>query len=34
MNDMTILHLSDLHIDTSGNNYSRLLHKLIDDIQR
>ncbi|MCM1006330.1 MAG: metallophosphoesterase [Ruminococcus flavefaciens] len=34
MNDMTILHLSDLHIDTSGISYSRLLHKLIDDIQK
>lgn len=33
MNDMTILHLSDLHIDNSGTNYSKLLQKLISDIK-
>ncbi|MCH5325469.1 MAG: metallophosphoesterase [Eubacterium sp.] len=32
MNDLTILHLSDLHIDSSGPSYSRLLKKLISDI--
>lgn len=32
MNDITILHLSDLHIDKSGNSYSRLLRNLISDI--
>lgn len=33
MNDFVILHLSDLHIDSNNGNYSRVLHKLIDDIQ-
>lgn len=33
MNDMAILHLSDLHIDTSGTTYSRLLKKLLEDIK-
>lgn len=33
MNDLTILHLSDLHIDVSGATYSRLLKKLLDDIK-
>ena len=32
MNDLTILHLSDLHIDSSSASYSRLLGKLISDI--
>lgn len=34
MNDMTILHLSDLHIDESGTTYSRLLKKLLEDIKK
>lgn len=34
MNDITILHLSDLHIDTSGTTYSRLLKKLLEDIKK
>lgn len=33
MNDLTILHLSDLHIDDSEGNYSRLLGSLIEDIK-
>lgn len=32
MNDLTILHLSDLHIDDSSKKYSRLLGSLLDDI--
>lgn len=34
MNDITILHLSDLHIDDSKPNYSRLLHSLLKDIEK
>lgn len=34
MNDMTILHLSDLHIDDSGSKYSRLLELLLEDIRK
>lgn len=34
MNDITILHLSDLHIDESSQKYSRLLKGLIDDIKK
>lgn len=34
MNDIVILHLSDLHIDSSSPNYSRLLKGLIKDIKR
>ena len=33
MNDITILHLSDLHIDDSGASYSRLLSQLLNDIK-
>ena len=33
MNDLTILHLSDLHIDSAGSSYSRLLKKLLIDIK-
>lgn len=33
MNDLTILHLSDLHIDGSSSSYSRLLGQLICDIK-
>lgn len=33
MNDLTVLHLSDLHIDASSKSYSRLLGKLISDIE-
>jgi len=33
MNDLTILHLSDLHIDGSSTSYSRLLGQLILDIK-
>lgn len=33
MNDLTILHLSDLHIDSTGMSYSRLLGNLISDIK-
>lgn len=33
MNDMTILHLSDLHIDETGASYSRLLSNLLIDIK-
>lgn len=32
MNDISILHLSDLHIDGKKNTYSRLLSNLIKDI--
>lgn len=34
MNDIIILHLSDLHIDASSNTYSRLLKGLINDIKK
>lgn len=34
MNDLTILHLSDLHIDAFNSSYSRLLGKLISDIEK
>lgn len=34
MNDIVILHLSDLHIDASSNTYSRLLKGLIKDIKK
>lgn len=34
MNDLTILHLSDLHIDGSSSSYSRLLGQLISDIKK
>lgn len=33
MNDIVILHLSDLHIDATANTYSRLLKGLIKDIK-
>lgn len=33
MNDLSILHLSDLHIDGTSTNYSRLLAQLILDIK-
>lgn len=33
MNDLTILHLSDLHIDDSSGKYSRLLSSLLNDIK-
>lgn len=32
MNDFTILHLSDLHIDNTEGDYSRILHNLIKDV--
>lgn len=34
MDDIIILHLSDLHIDSSSNTYSRLLKGLIKDIKK
>jgi len=34
MNDMAILHLSDLHIGADNSGYSRLLRCLIDDIKK
>ena len=34
MNDIVILHLSDLHIDASSTNYSRLLKGLLNDIKK
>ena len=33
MIDITILHLSDLHIEASGDSYSPLLENLLDDIK-
>jgi len=33
MNDLSIIHLSDLHIDSNNTSYSRLLKKLISDIE-
>ena len=33
MNDITILHLSDLHIDNTSKTYSKLLKNLIFDIK-
>ncbi len=33
MNDLTILHLSDLHIDGQGRTYSELLKNLLNDIK-
>ena len=33
MNDLVIVHLSDLHIDCNGCSYSRLLHSLLKDIK-
>lgn len=33
MNDLSILHLSDLHITSGGRKYSKLLAKLVDDIK-
>lgn len=33
MNDLTILHLSDLHIDGNGKKYSQLLKSLIQDLK-
>ncbi len=33
MNDITILHLSDLHIDNTSKTYSKLLKNLISDIK-
>lgn len=33
MNDLNILHLSDLHITSDGKKYSRLLANLINDIK-
>ena len=32
MNDLAILHLSDLHIEGTGKTYSKLLKSLLDDI--
>ena len=32
MNDLVILHLSDLHIEGTGKTYSKLLKSLLDDI--
>lgn len=34
MNDLVILHLSDLHIDSTLNSYSRLLKGLLRDIKK
>lgn len=34
MNDLMILHLSDLHIDDNSTSYSRLLKGLLDDIKK
>lgn len=34
MNDFTILHLSDLHIDSKGKSISLLLRNLLDDIKK
>lgn len=34
MNDLVILHLSDLHIDDTAHSYSKLLHGLIRDIEK
>lgn len=33
MNDLAILHLSDLHIDGTGKSYSKLLQAMLDDIK-
>lgn len=33
MNDLIILHLSDLHIEGTGKSYSKLLKSLLDDIE-
>ena len=33
MNDLIILHLSDLHITSGGKKYSKLLTELIQDIK-
>lgn len=33
MNELSILHLSDLHIDESGGSYSRVLQSLLADIK-
>ena len=32
MNDLVVLHLSDLHIEGTGKTYSKLLQSLLDDI--
>ena len=34
MDDLTILHLSDLHIDSEGTKYSKLLARLLSDIKK
>lgn len=34
MNDLVILHLSDLHIEASTAKYSTLLSKLLNDIEK
>lgn len=34
MNDLAVLHLSDLHIDGNGKNYSKLLKGLLSDIKK
>lgn len=34
MDDLTILHLSDLHIDSEGTKYSKLLASLLSDIKK
>ena len=34
MNDLTVLHFSDLHIDGNGKKYSELLKALLLDIKK
>lgn len=34
MNDIVILHLSDLHIEATNRNYSKLLRGLLEDIKK
>lgn len=34
MNDLTILYLSDLHINTNGTHLSNRMSKLLDDIKK
>lgn len=34
MTDLTILHLSDLHIEATGDDYSRVLKSLLTDIEK
>lgn len=33
MNDFTILHLPDLHINGTGNSLSRIMINLLEDIE-